>query len=284
MPRSPGGLIVRNSRDALKRVYRALVGVRPRDGLRTWRGSAKPGQPALNVLHVGDCGARRMDLAHDLLAPPGYPLWAARELLRFGIGLAFLHWFCVNFEEMPQVDVLQSFAQFEAAPDILLIQVGSAYTRRVILPDTDRIHQLRDELARRAGRLVLPFYRLLRPSVRLLGRHSTPYQGVAGLERFVAAAREAWPSAEVVLVLPFRRSPGYPTGEAIGARVERDLRALAALPGVSVFDANPLLGRDPDLRCLTGYNLNERGSRLVGAELGRWLHDRLADREPVAAG
>jgi hypothetical protein len=54
----------------------------------------------------------------------------------------------------------------------VLVQVGSAYTRRIILPDKRRVHQLRDELGRRAGRLVFPFYRLLRLCLRLFGHHS----------------------------------------------------------------------------------------------------------------
>jgi hypothetical protein len=267
----------------LKRIYRAIVGANPPDPFLSWRGTSVPGRPALNVLHVGDCGARQMDVAHDLLAPPGYPLWLARALLRFGLGLAFLHFFCVNFEELPEIDAVQSLSRFEAVPDILLIQIGSAYTRRVILPDTRRVHQLRDELARRAGRLTPAFYRLLRPFVRVFGRHSTPYRGVTGLECFIRSAREAWPSVHVVLVLPFRRSPGYPSGEAIARRVEADLYSLTHLPAVSVFDANSVLGRDPVLRCLTGYNLNGRGSELVGEELARWLIPRvpISEAEPM---
>ncbi len=276
-------------RSIFKWVYRTLVGVRPDDPMRAWRGTAVEGEPALRVLHVGDCGVRRMDLAHDLLAPPGYPLALARELLRFGVRLAFLHYFCVSFEELPELDVLQGFHHLDFVPDLLLIQIGSAYTRRVILPDTARVHQLRDELARRAGRLVLPFYRLLRPWVRLVGRHSTAYRGVGQLERFVDAAREAWPNVQVVLVVPFRRSPGYPTGEPIAARVEADLHALDGRPGVAVFDANATLGRDPSLRCVTGYNLNGRGSELVGGELSAWLRERLgaasakADCDPLVS-
>lgn len=263
-------------RGILKRIYRGVVGARPEDPVRAWRGTAREGQPALRVLHVGDCGVRRMEIAHDLLGLPGYPLTAARELLRAGIGVAFLHYFCVNYESLPDLDVLEGFARF-GTPDILLVQIGSCYTRRVILPDTPRVHQLRDELGRRAGRRVLSFYRVLRPFVRFFGWHSTPYRGTDRLERFLEQARRAWPSAQVVLVLPFRRSPGYPSGEAIGARVEEDLRALGALPGVCVFDANPVLGRDPALRCVTGYNLNARGSQLVGAELARWLRARLQE-------
>jgi hypothetical protein len=75
-----------------------------------------------------------------------------------------------------------------------------------------------------------------------------------------------------VLVAPFRRSPGYPSGEPIAARIEEDFQAIAASrPGVSVFDANDELGRDPALRCVTGYNLNGRGCELVGTKLAGWV-------------
>jgi hypothetical protein len=275
--------IARSSRGLFKRIYRGLVGARPDDPLQLWQPEPPADGRALRVLHVGDCGVRRMDFAHDLLGPPGYPLAMARELLGLGLGLAFLHYFCVNFEELPEVGVLEGMSRFGGAPDILLIQIGSCYSRRVILPDTPRVHQLRDELGRRAGRFVLSFYRLLRPFVLLFGRHATRYRGIGALERFVSQARTAWPSVQIVLVLPFRRSPGYPTGESIAARVESDLQLLAAMPGVAIFDANPVLGRDPSLRCVTGYNLNGRGSELVGAELASWLRRRpeLGDAAPA---
>jgi hypothetical protein len=259
------------ARAAAKRVYRGLVGERPDDPVRAWRGTALAHGPALCVLHVGDCGVRRMDAAHDLLAPPGYPLAAARRLRREGILLEFSHYFCVSFENLPEIEELRGHVHLSADPEFVLVQIGSAYTRKIILPDTTRIHQLRDELGRRAGGLVHPFYRVLRPWLRLVGRHSAGYRGTEQLERFVQALHAAWPSAQVLLVVPFRRSPGYASGEPVAARLEADLNALAATRYVSVFDANDVLGRDPALRCVTGYNLNGRGSELVGAELASWI-------------
>ncbi|MGZ4203469.1 MAG: hypothetical protein ACXVRH_15585 [Thermoleophilaceae bacterium] len=165
----------------------------------------------------------------------------------------------------------------------MLVQVGSAYTRRIILPDKRRVHQLRDEVGRRAGRLVFPFYRLLRPCLRLFGHHSADYRGPDALERFVRAAGEEWPSARVVLVAPFRRSPGYHADEPIAARIEADMQALTALPGVSVFDANDVLGRCPDLRCVTGYNLNGRGCELAGTKLAAWILESFAPAQTPTA-
>jgi hypothetical protein len=263
------------SRDAAKRVYRSVVAERPDDPVRAWPGTAGGVGRALRVLHVGDCGVRRMDGAHDLAAPLGYPLAMARDLLRFGIGIYFAHYFSVNFEGLPEMDELAGRIQLGGVPDIMLIQVGSAYTRKVILPDWPRVHQLRDELGRRAGRFVFTFYRGLRPCLRVFGRHSTTYRGTDRLERFIVEAQRRWPSAKVVLVVPFRRSPGYRSGESVASRIESDLHSLASRPNVFVFDANDVLGRDSALRCLTGYNLNGQGSELVGVQLAEFIRERL---------
>lgn len=254
-----------------KYLYRRLIGGIPEDPVRAWPGTEREGQRVLRLLHVGDCGVRRMDTAHDLLAPLGYPAAAARALLCDGIGIDFSHHFCVNFEELPNIEQLRSHIHLGGDPDILLVQIGSAYTRKVILPDRRRVHQLRDELGRRTGRFVLSFYRVLRPCLRVFGRHSTTYRGIGRLQRFVQSVQREWPSVEVVLVVPFRRSPGYRSGECVATRIESDLRSLAEVLDVFVFDANDLLGRDPTLRCVTGYNLNGHASELVGIRLAEMI-------------
>jgi hypothetical protein len=245
----------------------------------------------LRMLHVGDCGVRRMEGAHDLLAPLGYPATTARELLRDGVGLDFSHHFCVNFESLPDMSELRGHIRFSGDPDILLVQIGSAYTRKVILPDRHRVHQLRDELGRRTGRFVVTFYRALRPCLRMFGRHSTAYLGTHRLKQFAEAVQREWPSVKVVLVVPFRRSPGYRSGEPVAARIGSDLYSLAEMPNVFTFDANDALGREPALRCVTGYNLNGEGSELVGARLAEFIRERLHEwpeeahaNPPVAPG
>jgi hypothetical protein len=278
------GHIAGSLRATTKRAYRKLVGERPDDPVHKWPGTVLEGQPVLRLLHVGDCGVRRMDGAHDLLAPLGYPLTTAHELLRHGVGVDFSHHFCVSFEDLPEIEELRSHIHLGGAPDIVLVQVGSAYTRKVILPDARRVHQLRDELARRAGRFVLTFYRALRPCLRMFGRHSTAYRGTHRLELFVRAVQREWPLVKVVLIVPFRRSPGYRSGEPVAARIESDLHSLAEAQNVFVFDASDVLGRDPALRCVTGYNLNSRASELVGVSLAELLRERLQRRpeEPRA--
>ena len=270
-----------------KKAYRSVVGPAPVDAVRAWPGTARNGLSNLRILHVGDCGVRRMELSHDLYAPPGYPLAAAERLLEHGIGIEFSHYFSVRFEHLPDMPTLRRRMRLTGEPDMIVIQVGAAYTRRILLPDTPRIHQLRDDLGRRAGRLVPLFYHVLRPCLRLFGRHSADYRGAADLERFVDSLRRAWPEAEIVLVAPFRRSPGYAAGEPIAAQVEADLYAIAvARPAVWVFDANDVLGRDPSLRCVTGYNLTARACELVGEKLAGLILERYgASRswEPAAA-
>ena len=265
-------LVADPPRRLAKFVYRAAVGPPPADPVRAWRGTARDDLDVLRMLHVGDCGVRRMETSHDLYGPPGYPLVAAEQLLHDGVGIEFSHYFAVSFERLPDVDALREHTRLSGDPDIVLVQVGSAYTRRILLPDTRRVHQLRDDVGRRVGRLVFAFYKVLRPCLRLFGRHSAKYAGAEELEAFVDRTQREWPDARVVLVAPFRRSPGYATGEPIAARIEADLRGLAASrPGVSVFDANDDLGRDPALRCVTGYNLNGLGCELVGMKLAGWI-------------
>jgi hypothetical protein len=265
-------LVAAPPRRLAKLMYRAVVGPPVPDPVRAWRGTARDGLQVLRVLHVGDCGVRRMETSHDLYGPPGYPLFAAERLLRDGVGMEFTHYFAVSFEVLPDMESLRRHTRLSGDPDVVLVQVGSAYTRRILLPDTRRVHQLRDDVGRRAGRLVFAFYKLLRPCLRLFGRHSAKYTGPEELERFVDRTQSAWPHAEVVLVAPFRRSPGYPSGEPIAARIEADLQAIAASrSAVSVFDANEALGRNPELRCVTGYNLNGRGCELVGMQLAGWM-------------
>jgi hypothetical protein len=265
-------LVAAPPRRLAKTLYRAVVGPPVDDPVRAWRGTARDGLRVLRVLHVGDCGVRRMETSHDLYGPPGYPLVAAEQLVQEGVGIEFSHYFAVSFEVLPDIEKLLRHTRLSGDPDIVLVQVGSAYTRRILLPDVRRVHQLRDDVGRRVGRWVFAFYKVLRPCLRLFGRHSAKYAGIDGLEAFVDTTRREWPHAAVVLVTPFRRSPGYPSGEPIAAQIEADLQALAASrPGVSVFDANDELGRDPALRCVTGYNLNGRGCELVGMKLAGWI-------------
>ncbi len=60
------------------------------------------------------------------------------------------------------------------------------------------------------------------------------------------------------------------------AEVENDSRVVAERCGATVMEFADVLGKDPSLRCAAGYNLNSRGSRVVGEKLAEWLLERQA--------
>jgi hypothetical protein len=270
-------------RELVRRAYRALVGPAVElDPVREWRGTADPDLPLLRVLHVGDCGIRSMDTSHDPSAPLGFPAVAADRLLRAGVGMEFFHYFAINYQHLPTIERLERIMKLSGDPDVILVQLGATHGRRVVVPDVRRTMQFRYELSRRVGRLVFPWYRVLRPWVRLFGRHASPYPGPELLERSLRDLQQRWPSAEVVLFVTFPRAYIYPTAVPIMARVEEDTRAAAERCGVTLLDFADVLAKDPALRCAAGYNLNSRGSAVVGEKLADFLLERRARLEPAA--
>jgi hypothetical protein len=256
---------------ASRRGYRAVFGPKPADPARGWRGVTPEGLPVLRMLYVGDCGLRQMENGHELRAPLGWPAVAAERLVAKGVGLEFSHSFAVLFEDLPDMETLERHCKLTGDPDVILVQLGGTYVRRVIISDTDRMIQLRDDVKRRLGRGVWPAYKLLRPWVRVLGRFMTSYHGAADLERFLLEVRDRWPDADVVAMPPFPRSFTYPESVAVRDQTDADVRAVAANSGALLLDFEEQLGDDPSLRCVAGYNLNARGSRLVGERLADWL-------------
>jgi hypothetical protein len=244
------------------------------DPARGWRGITPDGLPVLRMLYVGDCGFRQMENAHDLRAPLGFPKAAAERLVENGIGLEFSHSFAVLFEDLPDMETLQRHNKLTGDPDVIAVQLGGTYVRRVIISDTDRMIQLRDDLKRKLGRAVWPGYKLLRPWVRVFGRFMTLYNGAADLERFLREVRERWPDADVLVMPPFPRSFTYRASLPVRDGVDADVRAAAENCGTFLLDFDEVLGDDPGLRCVAGYNLNARGSRLVGERLADWLLER----------
>jgi hypothetical protein len=269
-------------------VYRALFGVTPPDPVRSYRGTARPDLPTLRLLHVGDCGLRSMDAGHDFRAPLGFPRAAAERLLRAGIGVEFAHYFAVTFDQLPDIATLRRCTHLRDAPDVIVIQLGATYARRLILPDRPAIMRLRVDIARRLGRRTFAGYRVLRPIVRRFGRHATSYRGAALVEHFICELREEWPDADVVVLQPFERAHPYPSQLPIAERTRRDLHAAACATGAAELDFGAVLGTDPALRGANGYNLNARGSELAGDALTDWiLRGSSAARraaEPLPAG
>jgi hypothetical protein len=225
----------------------------------------------LRHLHIGDCNFRRMDLAHDTQAAPGYPLVAAQALEREGVGVEFAHYFAVNFDYLPDREDLREHVKLSGAPDVITVQMGASYSRWIVLPDTNRTMQLRVELGRRVGRGAGLGYSLLRPLVRLFGRPAARYDGTEAFERFLGMLAEMWPDATILVVLPYPRCTRIPRQRAIEAQVDADLRTLANRIAVAVLDSPALLGRDPALRGASAYHINGLGSDVLGEELGRLM-------------
>lgn len=260
-------------RSAARRAYRLVLGQMPaHDPGRLWRGTAEPGERALKLLHVGDCGFRRMEFGHDMAAPPGYTLVAA-ELLREreGIGLAFGHYFVTGFEYLPDMASLERHMHLDGEPDVVIIQTGGSYARKVVLPHLRPIHRLRADANRRIGRLAYPAHALIRQWVRIAGRYASPYPGTEAFERFLLQLRRAWPHAQLLVIPPFPRSHNYRGQLRIAARTDADMKAAAARCEAAVLDASDVLGFDRSLRCANAYNLNARGSKVVGELLAGWL-------------
>src|SRR5919198_645993 len=268
------------ARGLAKRLYRAVIGPAvDLDPVREWRGTADPDLPLLRVLHVGDCGIRAMDTSHDPKAPLGFPAVAADRLLEAGIGMEFFHYFAINYDQLPSIERLERISKLSGDPDVILVQLGATYGRRVVVPDVRRTMQFRYELSRRVGRLVFHWYRVLRPWVRFVGRHSSEYPGPERLDQFLGELRERWPSADVALIVSFPRAYIYSTAVPIMARVEEESREAARRAGVTLLEFADVLGKDPQLRCAAGYNLNSRGSQIVGDKLAAFLLER--SREPA---
>jgi hypothetical protein len=267
------------ARGIAKRLYRAVVGPAvDLDPVRDWRGTGDFDLPLLRVLHVGDCGIRSMETSHDPKAPLGFPAVAADRLLEHGIGMELFHYFAINYDTLPSIDRLERISKLSGDPDVILVQLGATYGRRVVVPDVRRTMQFRYEVSRRAGRLVFPWYKILRPFVRVFGHHNSEYLGPEKLERHLNALQQRWPDAEVALLVTFPRAYIYPTAVPIMARVEEDARATGERCGVAVLEFADVLGKDPKLRCVAGYNLNGCGSEVVGEKLAGWLLEQSAVR------
>lgn len=254
------------------RAYRLVMGpANDFDHARAWRGTGESGAPTLGVLHVGDCGFREMNLSHDLRAPVGYPKVAAQRLAEHGIGLRFNHYFAVIFEQLPAMEALVRHSKLEKDPDVILVHLGGTYHRRMMLGTSRRMQQFRHELGMRIGGHAFRYFRSIQPLVRVFGRYKTAYNGPEQLERFLGAVRAEWPHAEVLVVRPFENIFQHPGMRQIFERVNADIDATAERAGASVLNFNELLGLDPALRGANGYNLNARGSKLVGDRVGRVL-------------
>jgi hypothetical protein len=253
----------------LRPVYHRVLGPLPVDPTRRWPGSATGADAALRVAFYGDCSMRAMDRSHGVHTPMGWP-----RVLAERVPLEFSAVFTTMFEWMPGRDDLGRHLRLSGDPDVVLVQIGALYAQRTVLPDSSRFLRLREDIGRRLGARVFAGYRVVRPVTRALGRERLPYPGAAGLERFLAAAREAWPGARLAVIQPYPRLSATRSQRAVEARVWEDVRAVSARAGVECIDLSSALGDDPRLRCANRYNLNAAGAEIAGAVLA----DRLLVR------
>ncbi len=283
------GLAARTSRGRTliralgKLAYRTVVGPARvnEDPVKAWKGTPGGSRGRLRIMHVGDCSVRTMATSHDFEGPIGYPKALAERLSEDGLGVEFGHFFAITYEYLPDIEKLEKVTKLSGAPDLILIQSGTTYQRRVILNSTPRVNQLRLDVGRRLGRAIFFTHRfLLRPLVRRFGKHMTPYNGTGLLDDFIDRAEATWPDAKILVMAPFPNSWVYPTSGEIAAQVVTDVRAMAKRRGLPFLHFDELLGRDDGLRCSNGYNLKEPGSKMVGEELAGWVLDRFP--EPAA--
>jgi hypothetical protein len=267
---------VPTTRQLLLRVAGTLAGEQPRDEALRWRGLPYDGAPVVRIAHYGDCGWREMPLSHGVHTPPGYPRAIAGRLAERGYGTEFSSVVANQFEHLPREGELEMHLKLTGEPDVVLVQLGALYPRRVVLPDTPETLRLRARISRALGRRVFLGYRLLLPPVWRFGRFSVPYQGAHRLDAFLAGVRERWPAAHVIVLLPFERALGAPVQKALLGRIRGDVAAVAARAGVELVDPAPAVPADvPGLRCANGYNLNARGSALVGEMIAARIAERL---------
>jgi len=264
---------------AAKKIYRAMVGPPVDDQVRLWPGTAADGVQTLRYLHIGDCNFRRMDFAHDIFAPPGYPLEAANELLRHGIGVEFSHCFAINYEHLPTREALIRRSQRTGALDVISVHIGGNYTRWIVIPDTVRTMQFRVEVGRR---LRGHGYRVTRSLEGAFGRPAAQYHGVEAYDDFLGTLQDIWPEAEIIVLTPLPRLRPHRKQRPIGERVSADIRALAERRGLPLVDTAPLLGTDSRYRGMSGYHLNRLGGEVVGRALARQILESTVHGPPSA--
>jgi hypothetical protein len=218
-----------------------------------------------------------MEYGHDYRAPLGYPIVAAERLLEHGVGIEFSRWFAVRFEDLPDMQQLARHVRLSGPPDVVLLHLGAVYCRHVIFVDGPLTMEVRDELGRRFPDATYACYGVMRRLAWVLGRQSNEYLGSEALERFLLEVRGAWPDARIALLLPFPGVLRSRAQERTATRLHADMMAASKRIGTDLLRFRDVLGTDPVLRCANRYNLNARGSQLVGAELARWL---LAHRPP----
>jgi hypothetical protein len=268
-------------RRAIRSGYRRVFPLPVRPPL--WNGTAGAYERTISVVRYGDCSWLAMDSSHDSAAPPGYPSAIAAHLGRIGLGLEFRNKFVLTFEKLPKTrSALRLSPHLDAAPDLVLVQVGGIYSLRRLLPNRRRIIELREDLGRALGRRVSVAYRVLHPSLRMFGRPYLPYRGADPLDDFVRLVEARWPNARIAVMGPLR--PHVDNGifdAAMLARIAADLERRSIALRVDFLDCRlALYDAGPECYCANGGNLSPVGHDLLGRWLGEWLVNGLHEAGP----
>ncbi len=216
-----------------------------------------------------------MPAAHNSLEPVGYPAVAVDGLLReHGMRVAWQNIFCLDLDDLPADEpaLLQHY-RLAAAPDVVVVQVGAIYAITQVLGERELVLRTRNALAARLSPGVArPAYRVIDTILRRYGRPYRTLREDGQVARFARVVRDAWPQATVVMEIPFQACREGQWRLAWSETVRSTLRRAADEAGIEVVNHDERLGRRPELRCRNGYNLNARGSEIVGRH---WI-ERLA--------
>jgi hypothetical protein len=253
----------------------------PLDAANPWRSAAGPCDR--RVVRYGACEFRAMEGAHGLRNPVGYPAAAVAGLReRHGVAATWQNFYRVEFESLPtDPEALARDCPSGRSPDVVIVQVGAVYAKQHVLLDQPPVAELRSRLSRRVPEAVArAHYVALDPVLAAAGRPYRAYPGAGSLDAFFGAVRQQWPGARTFAELPFAAgNEGLFRGEML-ERVRNDIRRKAYSWRIEVVDHTQRLGADRALRSLNGYNVNERGSAVLGA----FWAERLAEEWAAPSG
>lgn len=253
----------------------------PDDAPRRWPGILDAGLEPLRVARYGDCTWREVDGGHGRGRRPGYPLAAAEQLARHGIGMRFSDVWVPSYGHLPRTrEELVRHLSLGGDPDAVLVQLGHSHATRALLPTSAPWIRLRELGAHRPPRLARAMYAASDPLLRRFGRvlYPEPPDGSDCLAAFFALVRGTWPRARVLVMAPpsVPLRPGY-CDPVLSEQAWRTAIAAARAAGVDTLDLRPEVGelqRRLGRWRVTGANgvdTRRPGSELVGRRLAEWL-------------
>jgi hypothetical protein len=226
-------------------------------------------QPTVRVAFFGDCTLREMPLSHGVHTGAGYPRLLAERATARGTGFEAGEMFTGGTDELPtSADGLWRHLKLSGAPDLVVVATGHVCAMRTVLPGGLRARMFKQMIGRLVGPAIFLAHALfIRAWIfDLFGRPVFPKKDRPPLDGFVAAVRQTWPGAEIVLVAPF---PCLRRGAFDGSLLEQiadEQKAQCARLGVATVDVGDELSRAPR-GCANGVNLGLAGHEIVADAL-----------------